>query len=487
MLSSLFWGPDIPLADARRFPAPPGTYGPLAQEVDCLHQPDISEHAWKMMKRCRPAMGLLFCSLLATAVTAEDWPQWRGPHGDGISRSQTVPLTWGETRELAWKCPLPAWGASTPIVWNDSVFVTSHGEDGALWLQHIGAHRGEILWTQQIGRDSAPRGPELRGTPRFHRLHNLATPSPVTNGELVVVHFGNGDLAAYDFQGTQLWKRNLQADFGAYTIWYGHSNSPVISNDLVISICLQDAMADQHEKPTESYVVAHELSTGRMRWRTLRMTGAAAEEADSYTTPLVVANTTTPQLVVMGGNQLDAYDPRTGRQLWYLKDLVDGRTIASPTTSDGLLFATRGKRGALFAFPIPAHPTSAAAMERDKREMLWSDTQGTPDCCSPVAQALLLFTITDDGVARCYDTRSGKLKWKERLAGEYKASPVIVEGRVLFLNTAGLCTIVSASSRFSKLAENQLDDETVASPAIADNHIFIRGKKSLYCIGPRYH
>ena len=110
-------------------------------------------------------------------------------------------------------------------------------------------------------------------------------------------------------------------------------------------------------------------------------------------------------------------------------------------------------------------------------------SQGTPDSCSPVAHALLLFTVTDDGIGRCYDTKTGKLKWKERLPGDYKASPVVVRGRVLFLNTTGLCTIVSASSRFDKLVENQLDDEMLASPAIAHEHIYLRGRKTLYCIG----
>ena len=208
----------------------------------------------------------------AQSLCAENWPQWRGPSGDGVSRSRSIPITWSETRDIAWKCPLEHWGASTPIIWNDSVFVTSHSEQGPLLLQQIGARSGQILWTKQIGTDTAPRGEELRGTPRFHTLHNLASPSPVTNGEVVVVHYGNGDLAAYDFQGEQLWKRNLQTDFGPYTIWYGRANSPVLFEDLVISICLQDAMADRQEKATESYVVAHELATGRLRWKTPRMT-----------------------------------------------------------------------------------------------------------------------------------------------------------------------------------------------------------------------
>ncbi len=147
-------------------------------------------------------------------------------------------------------------------------------------------------------------------------------------------HFGNGDLAAYDFNGGQLWKRNLQADFGPYTIWYGHANSPVIYDELVISVCLQDALADRQDKPAESYVVAHELATGRQRWKTSRVTSAPAEEADAYTTPLLVDVNGQWQLLVMGGNQLDAYDPRTGRQLWSLSGLV-GRSDRNQPDGDG--------------------------------------------------------------------------------------------------------------------------------------------------------
>ncbi len=430
--------------------------------------------------------GLLVMGGRASPLCAENWPQWRGPRGTGISRETSVPVFWNEDREIAWRCPLPEWGNSTPAIWDDSVFITSHTEDNRLLLLHIGARSGAILWTQQVGSDAAPRGAVERGQQRFSALHNLASPSPVTNGKVVVVHFGNGDLAAYDFSGGQLWKRNLQADYGAYTVWYGHANSPVLFDDLVISVCLQDALADLRDEPTESYLVAHDLTTGRQRWKTSRMTGAPAEEADAYTTPLLVSVGGQPQLVVMGGNQLDAYDPRTGKQVWRLPGLIGGRTVTTPTVLDDTIFATRGKGKPLIAVPLVAPLPSSECLELTRRNIAWMASEGTPDTCSPVAHSLLLFTITDDGIARCYDTLTGGQKWKKRLAGQYRASPVIVEGRVLFLNTTGTCTVVSASSRFDKLVENQLNDTTLASPAIAHQHIYLRGHKTLYCIGRHF-
>jgi len=429
----------------------------------------------------RGSLLILLC--LATAPRAENWPQWRGPRGTGVSRESSVPVFWSEDREIAWKCPLPEWGNSTPAIWNDSVFVTSHTNDGRLLLLHIGARTGRLLWTQQVGSATAPRGAVKRGEQRFHALHNLASPSPVTNGQVVVVHFGNGDLAAYDFNGGQLWKRNLQNDYGPYKVWYGHANSPVLVGDVVISVCMQDALADLQDEPAQSYLVAHDLATGRQRWKTLRMTDAPGEEADAYTTPLLITAGASQQVVVMGANQLDAYEPRTGKQIWFLPGLTGGRTVASPTILDETILAARGKGGPLLAIPPITPLPSAEAVERSRREILWTIGQGTADSASPVAHALLLFTITDDGIVRCYDTLTGEQKWRKRLTGDYKASPVIVEGRVLFLNTSGTCTVVSASSRFDKLVENQLNDTMLASPAIAHQHIYLRGRKTLYCIG----
>jgi outer membrane protein assembly factor BamB len=159
-----------------------------------------------------------------------------------------------------------------------------------------------------------------------------------------------------------------------------------------------------------------------------------------------------------------------------LPRLVGGRTVTGPTFANDTLFVTRGMRGPLLA----VQPKGTG--ELNARSIVWDHAEGSPDTCCPVVWNELLFTVTDDGIARCFDAASGNVKWKQRLKGKYKASPVAVEGRIFFLNTEGLCTVVSAMPRFDKLVENQLDDETIASPAISDGRIYIRGKKSLYCI-----
>lgn len=419
----------------------------------------------------------------ARAPGGEDWPAWRGPRGDSTSRENGLPVVWTAETGVAWKTPLPEWGSSTPAIWGDALFVTTQHDEDLLVLK-LDRTSGAIAWTQTVGHARAERSGPKREKQKFHQLHNLASPSPVTDGKLVVVHFGNGDLAGYDFDGKLAWRRNLQEDFGTYTIWWGHANSPVLYSDLVISVCMQDSLADVVAKdgtgkPAESYLVAHDLQTGKERWKSARMTGAPAEEGDAYTTPVLVDVDGQTQLIVMGANHLDAYDPATGVQLWYLADLVGGRTVTGPTSGNGLVYVTRGMRGSLLAVKPGKHGKLAAG------NIVWKYDQGTPDTPCPVLWNELLFTVTDDGIARAFDALGGQLHWKQRLKGDYKASPVAAEGRIYFLNTQGVCTVVAASPRFEKLAENPLPDTTLASPAISGGHVFIRGKQALYSLGEK--
>lgn len=429
------------------------------------------------MRRLLPLTALLALALFVPHVAeAQNWPQWRGPSGDSVSREKDVPIAWDEQRSLVWKTELPAWGNSTPAIWENSIFLTSHEAEKLLLLK-LDKQTGKIEWTRTVGTGTTKIEND-ENKAKFHLLHNLASPSPVTDGRTVVVHFGNGDLAAYDFAGEMLWKRNLQDDFGPYTIWWGHANSPVIYEDLVISVCMQDSLAKAGEPPqAKSYLVAHDLATGKQRWLTLRETDALAEQCDSYTTPYLWTRDGRTEVVIMGANQLDAYDPATGKQRWFLPGLVGGRTVTGPTASSELIYVTQGMRGPLQAI----RPTGTGKLSREA--IVWRDTQGTPDTCCPVLWGDLLFTISDDGIARCFDALTGQLHWKKRLPGDYKASPLAIDGRIYFLNTKGVGTVVSASPRFDKLTENQLDDQTLASPAVADGKLFIRGHKALYCFG----
>jgi outer membrane protein assembly factor BamB len=437
---------------------------------------------------CRPIysihLGIFLLLVCLGSVYAENWPQWRGPTGDSVSAETGLPLEWSEEANVVWKCPLPGKGTSTPAIWGEAIFVTTQDAE-ALSLLKIHKATGQIEWTRQIGTGIATRKP-MRGRPgegrrqqKFHDLHNMASPSPVTDGELVVAHFGNGDLAAYDFAGRQLWLHNLQKEHGTYTIWWGHANSPVLVGDLVVSVCMQDNLADLGGATASSYLVAHDKHTGAEKWKVLRDTKAVAEQGDSYTTPILYATKERPELVVMGANQIDAYDPVTGKRLWYLPGLTGGRTITGPTLSQGLAFATQGMRGPLVAVRL------GGAGQLPQTAIAWKHTEGTPDSSCPVVWQNLLFWVSDNGFAHCCDARTGELRWKERLGGDFKASPLAAEGRIYFLSRSGVCTVVAAAPKFQKLAVNKLDTEPLASLAVSDKRIYLRGYKTLYCLGVR--
>jgi outer membrane protein assembly factor BamB len=399
-----------------------------------------------------------------------------------VCTETSLPLKWSEQGNVVWKCPLPGEGASTPAIWGDAIFVTSQEGDNLLLLK-INKATGKIEWTRPVGIAKTPRGKaqgktgDERRRQRFHERHNLASPSPVTDGERVIAHFGNGDLVAYSFAGQQLWNRNLQNDHGPYTIWWGHANSPVLFQDLVISVCMQDSLADLAPKPSESYVIAHDKRTGKEVWKTLRMTNATQEACDSYITPVMRPQSDPPEMIVVGGDTIDAYDPATGKQLWYYAGIAKSRIITGPTATSDMVYATCGMRGDLLAIRLRGLgrlPSSAC---------VWKAGQGTPDSCCPVVSKGLIFWIGDNGIARCHDAVTGELKWSERLGSDFKASPLAADGRIYFLDRSGKCTVVAAAPTFQKLAENVVDDETIASPAVSGGRIYLRGKSALYCIG----
>jgi len=215
----------------------------------------------------------------------------------------------------------------------------------------------------------------------------------VSDGQHVVVHFSSGDLAAYDFDGNQLWHRNLQKDYGDYTVWWGHANSPVLCGDLVISICLQDSCADLPGKPSPSYVVANDLRTGKERWKMPRMTAATRENCDSYATPILWKNGDRLEVVVLGGQVLDAYEPVTGKLCWQLPGLLGSRTITGPVAANGMIFATQGMRQAMLA----VRPRGDG--RRTREDVAWQLGQGTRDDGTPTASKVFGLTASAIAVA----------------------------------------------------------------------------------------
>jgi outer membrane protein assembly factor BamB len=416
------------------------------------------------------------------SLRGEDWPQWRGPRHDGVSRESGLPVVWSETAGLAWKCRLPEWGHSTPVAAGNAVFVTSQVDEQRLVLLKIHKTTGRIEWTRDVGTGKAEQI-KVHGKNAAERRHqvfplgeNFATPSPATDGSVIVAHFGNGLLAAYDFDGKPLWKRDLQQDYGAYTVWWGHANSPILYQDLVISVCMQETCADLPGKPSPSYVVAHDKHSGREVWLTPRPSASLREYSDAYTTPIIANSAGGPLLLVAGAETLDAYAPATGKRVWFLPELLGNRMIASPVAADGWIYATRGKGGPVLAVKLEGRG------QRPRSDIAWTHEKATPDCPTPVVCNKLLFWVSNSGIANCLDTVTGEQCWKERLRGAYRASPLAAQEKIYFVNTDGMTTVVAAERTFRRLAENHVEDTIIASPIASDGKLFLRGQKWLYCL-----
>jgi len=418
------------------------------------------------------AFALLLLTNSPDGVSAKDnWPQWRGPTGDSVTLSKNLPMKWSKTENVVWKASLPGWGTSTPAIWGDAIFLTTQEQDRLL-LVRLDRANGKISWQREVGTGTARyKGP--LGFGRFHDEHNLATPSPVTDGKHVWVHFGNGDLACYDFAGKQIWSLNLTKKFGPYSIWWGHGNSPVLFENLLISVCMQDPKGGQ------SYVVAHDKLTGDEKWLVKRDTGAASEPADSYTTPIFYRHDGRTEMIVLGGNVLDAYDPATGKRLWHCNAFKGNRVIPGPTLVGDTVYSVQGMKGPLFAIRAGGTGDVTAGNVR------WKYTGATPDASSPVAANGLVFMATLTGAVICLDADTGRELWKERLGETFRATPLVAGDNIYFISKEGKTTVVKAAREFKVVAEAELGEDIIASPAVAGDNLYIRTKEHLYRIGVR--
>ncbi len=416
-------------------------------------------------------LALVFAGVPANAKTPDDvWPQWRGPTHDSVCPTANLPTRWSNTEHVVWKTPLPGQGNSSPVIWKDAIFVTTHDTDRLLLLR-IDRASGNIVWQREVGKGT-PRRKGPPGPNRFHDENTMASPSPVTDGKHVWVHFGTGHLACYDFAGNCRWNINLTERFGPYTIWWGHANTPCLVGDLLISVCMQDPKGGG-----KSYVVAHDKLTGKEKWVMPRVTGATQEPADAYTTPVPLRNGGHTQVVVFGANVLDAYDPATGKQLWQCRPFHGNRVIAGPTVAGDTVYAVEGMKGAVFAVRAGGVGDTTATHVR------WKHPGQTPDAASPVAANGLVFLATNSGMGICLDAATGKEVWKERLAHAFRATPLVVGDRIYYFGKDGMTIIVDAARTFHVVAECDLAEDTIASPAAVGGNLFIRTRAHLYRIG----
>jgi outer membrane protein assembly factor BamB len=436
------------------------------------------------------AGSLIGICLLTAGAVAADWTHWRGPNGNGVAPDTTLPLRWGAAENIAWKTPIAGTGVSTPIVSGDRIYVTSQlgagvrrpGNHPRLVQGADAAAQGERAIEAAGGGDPArttfvveafaradgkrlwERRIEATGdlTP-VHDKHNLATPSPVTDGSLVYAWFGTGQLAALDRSGAIVWQRHLATENGAFDIQWGHGSSPVVHGDHVLLLC---------DQPARSYLLALDKKTGKDVWKADRGKGRS-----SYSTPFVIAGAFGTEIVVNSTERIDAYDAKTGTLLWHAGD-VSRFAVPTPVFHNGVIYASRGYRSGPYMAIKPGGRGDVT-----KTHVAWSVATGAPYVSSLLYYEGLVYMANDVGVLTAVDAGTGERVWQERVEGVFSASPVAGGGHVYFVSENGDTVVVKAGRAPQIVARNALGERVVASPAISNGRLFVRTDKHVFAIG----
>lgn len=403
----------------------------------------------------------------ASPGQALDWPQWRGPNLDGTSDETGLPVEWSQTENVAWSLELPAWSGSTPIVWGETVFLNvADGEN--LWLWAVHRDNGEVLWEQFLS-DGDHR----------ERKQNMSSPSPVTDGEHVWAMTGTGILRAFDFEGNEVWMRDIPGDYGAFGLNWGYASSPLLHEDALYVQVLHGMKTDD-----TPYVLRIDKLTGETVWRQERPTDAIRESPDSYTTPALLQYDGKTEIVITGGDVVTGHDPETGAELWRADGLnpennANYRIVASPLILDDIIVAPTRVR------PMLAIEAGGRG-DITESHRLWAFEDG-PDVPTPVTDGEYLYVVNDRGIVFCLDIRTGETVYgPQRIAsGTYSSSPVLADGKIYVSNEDGLTTVYRAGPEFEILAENDLGDYTLSSIAVSDGQLFLRTASALYVVGER--
>jgi len=454
---------------------------------------------------------MLRAALLATAIGltstcawAEDWPQFRGPRGDGVTQQGALPSEWGKDQNIQWKVKLAGYGWSSPIVWKDRVFVTSAlsdkqrkpssgfgggGGGGGFGKDRrppdevyqfivycLNAADGKVIWMQTAA--------ERKPTIPIHGSNTYATETPVTDGERVYAYFGMTGLYCFDMEGKLVWK----ADLGSYSMamGYGTGSSPVLHDGRLFIQC------DNEQK---SFLAALDARTGKELWRTPR------PERTSWSTPFIWKNKSRTELVCLGSPKARSYEPATGKQLWELGGLV-GQPHASMVASDEVLYLGTGgaprfgggfggaggaNAGVKPLFAVKAGAAGDITLKdgaTSSDHVAWSQSQAGPGMASPILYKDHLYILDQrGGLLTCLEARTGKQLYKERIGGRgFTSSPWAYEGKLFCLADDGTTTVVQAGPEFKVLGKNSLDEMCWSSPAVAGGSLFLRTVDHLYCI-----
>ena len=382
----------------------------------------------------------------------QDWPQFRGPTGQGVSDEQGLPLSWSETENVRWKVAIPGKGWSSPVVQGDRIWLTTATEEGkSLRAISIDRNSGAIVQNVEVFR--------LKSAKLTNPKNSFASPTPILEGVRVYVHFGAFGTACLTQSGEIVWKTKLDYDNGQH----GTGGSPALYEDLLIISC---------DGNDVQFVVALDKATGKVRWKKSR------QGYQAYSTPMVVKLSAGDQVISPGAFRAISYDPRNGKELWHVTYGEGFSNVPRPVYGHDLVFICTGfQQASLLAVRLDGK----GDVTRSKVE--WKLDRGVPLTPSPLLVGNELYLVTDNGIVTCLDAKTGKEHWRARIGGNHSASPVFADGRIYFLSEEGQSVVLAAGQQIKHLATNQLDGRTLASMAVSNGSIFIRSDTHLYSIG----
>lgn len=420
-----------------------------------------------MSRRMNPLRTGLFLGLATLAqlashpLSAHDWPEFRGPTGQGLSPAGNVPIRWSGTENVAWKTAIPGSGWSSPVLVDGRLYLTTaKSEEGSKRLSLaalcLDARDGRMLWSTNVFT------PEDGAS--LHRKNSYASPTPLLSEGRIYVHFGHLGTACLDLQGQVQWRQTSVK----YPPVHGNGGSPILAGDRLIFTC--DGL-------TNPAIVALDRRTGEVKWRTPRDNEPVPRKF-SFSTPLLITNAGRAELISPASGGTYAYDPATGRPLWKVSTGNGFSVVPRPVYAHGLLFVNTD-----YDFPKLFAIRPGGEGDVTATHLAWQTGRGAPSTPSALVVGDEVYFVSDAGVATCADAKTGQVHWNERLGGGFSASPVYADGRVYFQNEEGVGSVIKAGKTFEVLAKNELGERTLASYAVDDGALFIRGAEHLYRIG----
>ena len=430
----------------------------------------------------------LLILLSASSVHATDWPQWRGPLFNGSTDEQNLPSEWSRTENVAWSADLSGVAASTPVVVGKYVFLSGvDAEKKCLLAMALDRASGKLVWRH-----------DLTGAISQDDRSNYASPSPATDGRLVVFFYGNGELLCFDADGTRRWSRSLQADLGPFaTLWTPSSSPMLYDGKLYVQVLHRDvpvAGRGWKDRPNESYLLALEPQSGKTLWRVVRPSRAVDESREAFSTPIPWQFGGRRELLVLGGDALTGHDPATGKELWRWGDwnpkrIGHWRLVPSPVAGDGVILACAPKREPIYAVKSGGSGAldagSLAWISRDAKDV-------SSDVPTPAFYDGDFFVLSDGRKSLTrVEPKTGRVKWTLATPGKakYEASPLVADGKIYIVNFEGQVAVIDAAKggllRVIAMDEPAPHEVVRASIVAAGGQLFIRVTRKLYCVGLR--